>query len=147
MRFLSTGRTLLIAAVFIGILCAWLIVAWLDAILAPGAGGVWLALTVTIGGVAVRLRQKGTTSACTMGPRLRPLQVSCFGTIALGVHLLHATETGVLMAAIPILAAPWLPAACILGGVGGLAILSLGSDCRNAAFSGETSEEQRHGAT
>jgi hypothetical protein len=63
------------------------------------------------------------------------------------VHLLHAAETGLLTAAIPALAAPWLPAACIIGGVGGLAILSFGSDCRNTAFSGEPSEEQKRGVT
>ena len=73
--------------------------------------------------------------------------MSCFGAIALGVHLLRAAETGILAAAIPALAAPSLPAACIIGGVGGLAVLSFGSDCRNAAFSGEPSEEQQHGAT
>jgi hypothetical protein len=147
MRLLSAGRTPLIAVIFIGAVCSWAIVAWLDATLAPGAGGVWLALTVLIGGVAVRLRQGRTPSACATGPRLRPLQVSCFGAIALGVHLLHAAETGLLTAAIPALAAPWLPAACIIGGVGGLAILSFGSDCRNAAFSGEPSEEQKRGVT
>ena len=147
MRLFSTGHTPLIVAIIIGAMCAWVIIAWLDTTLVPGAGGVWLALTVLIGGVAVRLRQGRTPSACATGPRLRPLQVSCFGAIALGVHLLRAAETGILAAAIPALAAPWLPAACIIGGVGGLAILSFGSDCRNAAFSGEPSEEQQHGAT
>lgn len=148
MRVLSAGRIpLMIAVLIIGALCAWVIIVWLDATLAPGVGGVWLALTVMIGGVTVRLRQGRTAIACATGPRLRPLQVSCFGAIGLGVHLLHAAESGVLTAAVPVLAAPWLPAACILGGVGGLAILSFGSDCRNAAFSGEISEEQHHGAT
>ncbi len=147
MRLFSTGRTPLIVAIIIGTMCAWVIIAWLDATLAPGAGGVWLALTVVLGGVAVRLRQGHGAASCAVGSSLRPLQVSCFGAIALGVHLLHAAETGLLTAAIPVLAAPWLPAACILGGVGGLAILSFGSDCRNAAFSGEPSEEQKRGVT
>ena len=64
MRLFSTGRTPLIVAIIIGTMCAWVIIAWLDTTLAPGAGGVWLALTVLIGGVAVRLRQGRTPSAC-----------------------------------------------------------------------------------
>jgi hypothetical protein len=128
-----------------GVLAAWLIIGWLDASLAPGAGGAWLALTVLLGGVAVRLRQGRGAASCAVGPRLRPLQVSCFGAIALGVQLLHAAETGALLAALPILAAPWLPAACISGGVIGLAVLSFASDCRNAAYSGESLEDHERG--
>lgn len=136
------ARSVLIAA---GALVAWLIIGWLDAFLAPGAGGVWLALTVLLGGVAVRLRQGRSVASCAVGPRLRPLQVSCFGAIALGVQLLHAAETGALATALPVLATPWLPAACILGGVIGLAVLSFGSDCRNAAYSGESLEDHERG--
>lgn len=128
-----------------GAVAAWLVIGWLDTILAPGAGGVWLALTVLLGGLAVRLRQGYRALSCTTGPRLRPLQVSCFGAIALGVHLLHAAETGTLLTALPFLAAPWLPAACILGGVAGLAFLSVGSDCRDAAYSGESLEDRERG--
>lgn len=136
------ARSVLIAT---GAVVAWLVIGWLDAFLAPGAGGAWLALTVLIGGVAVRLRQGRSAASCAVGSRLRPLQVSCFGAIALGVQLLHAAETGALAAALPVLAAPWLPAACILGGVIGLAVLSFGSDCRNAAYSGESLEDHERG--
>ncbi len=128
-----------------GGLIAWLVIIWLDTVLVPGAGGVWLALTVLLSGVAVRLRQGCQAAACAAGPRLRPLQVSCFGAIAFGVQLLHAAETGALLAALPGLAAPWLPAASMLGGVIGLAVLSFGSDCRNAAYSGEPLEDHERG--
>lgn len=127
-----------------GGLVALPVIIWLDTVFIPGAGGVWLALTMLLGGVAVRLRQ-GRQAACAVGPRLRPLQVSCFGAMALGVHLLHAAETGALLAALPGLAAPWLPAASMLGGVIGLAVLSFGSDCRNAAYSGEPLEDHERG--
>ncbi len=136
---------ILFALIAAGALAAWLVIGWLDTSLAPGAGGVWLALTTLLGGVAVRLRQGRGTASCAVGPRLRPLQVSCFGAIALGVQLLHAAETGVLLATLPVLATSWLPAACILGGVIGLAVLSFGSDCRNAAYSGESLEDHERG--
>ncbi len=135
----------LFALIAAGGLVAWLVITWLDTVLVPGAGGVWLALTVLLGGVAVRLRQGRQAAACAVGPRLRPLQVSCFGAIALGVQLLHAAETGALLVALPGLAAPWLPAASMLGGVIGLAVLSFGSDCRNAAYSGEPLEDHERG--
>lgn len=131
--------------VVISAFATWVIIGWLDTLLAPGAGGVWLALTALFGGVAVRLRQRHETASCTVGPRLRPLQISCFGAIALGVQLLHAAETGALLVVLPFLAAPWLPAACMLGGVIGLAVLSFGSDCRNAAYSGESLEDHERG--
>lgn len=106
---------------------------------------MWLALTALLGGVAVRMRQGRGAASCTVGPRLRPLQISCFGAIALGVQLLHAADHGALLTTIPVLAAPWLPAACILGGVIGLAVLSFGSDCRNATYSGESLEDHERG--
>ncbi|MGB9754193.1 hypothetical protein [Roseiflexus castenholzii] len=140
-----TDWNILFALTAAGAFAAWQIIGWLDTFLAPGAGGVWLTLTVLLGGVAVRLRQRHEGASCTVRPRLRSLQVSCFGAIALGVQLLNAAETGTLLAALPFLAAPWLPAACILGGVVGLAVLSFGSDCRNAAYSGELSEDHERG--
>lgn len=143
----ASGRTSGLTLFIAGAVAAWLIVAWLDTALAPGAGGVWLATTILLGGIAVRLRQARQAASCATGPRLRPLQVSCFGAIAFGVHLLQHADAGALAAAFPLLAAPWLPPAFILGGVIGLAILSFGADCRDAAFSGASLEEREHGAS
>lgn len=123
---------------------AWLLVGWLDGVLAPGAGGIWLALTALLGGIAIRIRQGRPAQSCAWGPRLRPLQVSCFGAIALGVQLLQAAESGALLAALPFLALPWLAPLCILAGMAGLAGLSIASDCRDAEFSRGVLEEYEY---
>ncbi|NWG21639.1 MAG: hypothetical protein HXY39_15120 [Chloroflexi bacterium] len=136
-----------IILVFAGAIAAWFVLNWVNGLFAPGAGGIWLALTVLLGGIVIRLRQARPAASCAVGPRLRPLQVSCFAVIALGVQLLQAGENAPLMTIFPFLAVSWLPAVFILGGMIGLAALSVLSDCRDAAFSGASLEEREHGAS
>lgn len=118
-----------------GAVGAWAVVVLLNELLAPGAGLVWLAGTVILGGVAVRLRQRQDPS-CALGPRLQPLQVSCLGLMGLGVQCYHLAAAPAFAARYPFLAAPWLPTACIVGGVLGLGILSVFADCRDADLLG-----------
>lgn len=132
---LAVGRnTQWIPAVLLvggGAVLAGAVVALLDRLLTPGVGLVWLAGTAILGGVAVRLRQRQAPS-CSLGPRLQPLQVSCLGLLGLGVQCYHMAAVPMFAARYPLLAAPWLPAACIVGGVLGLGVLSVFADCRDA---------------
>lgn len=114
-----------------GAVIAGALVVLLDTLLLPGVGLVWLAGTVIIGGVAVRLRQ-GQAPSCALGSRLQPLQVSCLGLIGLGVQLFHLAAVPAFAVRYPLLAAAWVPASCIVGGVLGLGILSVFADCRDA---------------
>lgn len=116
-------------------LAAWAGVVALDRLIVAGAGLVWLSGTVILGGVAVRLRQ-GRAASCALGPRLQPLQVSCLGLLGLGVQAYHMAGSPLFAARLPLLAAPWLPAACIVGGVAGLGVLSVFADCRDAELRG-----------
>jgi hypothetical protein len=110
---------------------SWAVIVLLNSLLAHGVGLVWLASTVILGGVAVRLRQGGGSS-CALGPRLQPLQVSCLGLLGLGVQLYQLADAPIFLARYPLLAAHWLPTASIVGGVLGLGILSTFADCRDA---------------
>lgn len=118
-----------------GAALTWGVVVLLDRLLAPGVGLVWLAGTTILGGVAVRLRQ-GIGSSCALGPRLQPLQVSCLGLLGLGVQCYHLGAVPAFAARYPFLASPWLPTACIVGGVLGLGVLSVFGDCRDAELRG-----------
>lgn len=120
--------TLLISG---GAVLAGAVVVLLNTLLVPGAGLVWLAGTVIIGGVAVRLRQ-GKATSCSLGPRLQPLQVSCLALLGLGVQCYHLAAVPAFAARYPLLAASWVPTACIIGGVLGLGVLSVFADCRDA---------------
>lgn len=110
---------------------------WLDQNIAAGLGALVVTLAIGLGGVVVRLSRIGRTAAtCVTGPRLGPLQVSSLALIALGVQCFHAAESGgALPALLPILGEPLLAPICIGAGVGGLAILSLFSTCRDEALS------------
>jgi hypothetical protein len=114
------------------------IVIWLERARAPGAGGLWLAATVALGGVGVDLarRRHGVGATCATGPRLRPLQVSGLALQAVGIILYQSAQSEAFTAALPALTAPWMPVACIVGGVLALGIISTTSDCRDAELRG-----------
>lgn len=115
MKFPRRIAALALAIAALGV--AWLLVGWFDAGLAPGAGGIWLALMALLGGIAIHVRQGRLAQSCALEPRLRLLQVSCFGAIALGVQLLQVAESGAVITALPFLALPWLAPVCILAGL------------------------------
>lgn len=135
---LSRGRQIVVGtAALVAAALAWLVVRWVDRALAPGLGLPALTVIVALGGVAWHLRaRRATALSCATGPRLRPLQVSSLALMALGVQLLHAAEAPAAVAALPLLAAPWLGPAFILAGVGGLGWLSLSATCRDEALGG-----------
>lgn len=114
------------------------VIVWLERTVAPGSGGLWLALTAVLGGIGVELAQRrhGKGATCLPGPRMQPLQVSCLALQATGVLLYHSAQNAIFAATFPILTATWLPLACILGGVLGLGILSISGSCRDADFAG-----------
>ncbi|MGQ9927464.1 MAG: hypothetical protein ACUVS4_11390 [Chloroflexaceae bacterium] len=121
-----------------GVIGAIAIIVWLERSLAPGAGWIWLALTTALGGGAVALlrRVRGQGLSCALGPRLRPLQVSGLALQALGALLFHYGQYPVFQAALPLLAAPWLPLACVVCGLLVLGAVSITGDCRDAELRG-----------
>jgi hypothetical protein len=121
-----------------GLIGAIAIIVWLEQGLAPGAGWTWLALTTALGGgaVAVLRRVRGQGLSCALGPRLRPLQVSGLALQALGALLFHYGQHPAFQAALPPLAAPWLPLACVVGGLLVLGVVSITGDCRDAELRG-----------
>lgn len=122
----------------LGLIEATAIIVWLEQGLAPGAGWVWLALTTALGGAAVALlrRVRGQALSCALGPRLRPLQVSGLALQALGALLFHYGQNAAFQTALPPLAAPWLPLACVLSGLLVLGLVSITGDCRDAELRG-----------
>jgi hypothetical protein len=95
-------------------------------------------LALALAGVVWHLLDQREAPSCALGPRLRPLQVSCLALIGVGVQVFHAVEeASPLLQAGPWLATPLLAPACMLGGVVGLGILSMWSDCRDQLLSGE----------
>ncbi len=122
----------------LGVIGAGVIVAWLERRLAPGAGWIWLTLTVALGGAGVALlrRIRGQGLSCALGPRLRPLQVSGLALQALGALLFHYAQNPAFQGALPLLAAPWLPLACVLSGLLVLGLVSISADCRDAELRG-----------
>lgn len=121
-----------------GLVVAVAIIVWLERGLAPGAGWVWLALTTALGGAAVALlrRVRSQELSCALGPRLRPLQVSGLALQALGALLFHYGQNPAFQAALPPLAAPWLPLVCVLSGLLVLGVVSITGDCRDAELRG-----------
>jgi len=122
----------------LGLVAAVLIIGWLEQRLAPGAGWVWLVATIAFGGVGVDLlrRRAGHGISCAIRPRIRPLQVSGLALQVLGVVLYHYGQQPAFQAALPALAAPWLPLLCIVGGLITLGLVSIASDCRDAELRG-----------
>ncbi len=120
---------------WIGAIIAGLIISVaLETLLGPGGGGMGIALSVFSGGVVAHWRQRAAISCRIDGPRLRPLQVSAFALMALGVQWYHWQGKGAvatLSAAWPPLGVTWIPLALVIGGVGWLALLSVGNDCRD----------------
>jgi hypothetical protein len=114
------------------------VVIWLERAYVPGVGWLWLALSVTFGGIGVALlrRRAGRGAACTPGPRLSPLQVSFLALQVVGVVLYHNAQNAQFRAAFPALSAGWLPLLCIVGGVLGLGILSINGACRDVDLEG-----------
>jgi hypothetical protein len=127
----------------------WMIAAAAATLVAAGlasraiAGSGMIAATLTLVGIGVvwRLLAEQQHAHCAVGPQIRPLRASSLALIALGVQIYHAVE-----AADPIvMAIPWLATApvapvCMLGGVAGLAILSLSSDCRDEQLAAGSSQ-------
>lgn len=109
---------------------------WLERQFAPGVGWIWLTLTIAIGGVAITLRQglRGRQAVCTLGPHLHPLQVSGLSLQALGALLFHYAQHPAFQTTLPLLTAPWVPLACVLGGLLILGLVSVTGDCRDAAL-------------
>lgn len=114
------------------------VVVGLERAYAPGAGGLWLALTTVFGGIGVELarRRAGKGAICRPGPRVSPLQVSCLALQAVGIILYHNAQNPLFRAAFPALTEAWIPLACILGGVLGLGVLSVSGSCRDADLAG-----------
>lgn len=118
----------------------------LELALGAGGGGMGVALSVIGSGVIVHLRQRAAVSCRIAGPRLRPLQVSAFGLIGLGVQWYQLQGSGAvatLSACWPALGAPWIPLALVVAGVGWLAFLSVGSDCRDEQLLAAMGEGER----
>ncbi|WP_298821079.1 hypothetical protein [Chloroflexus sp.] len=129
----------------VAIIAGLLLAAGLELSLGAGGGGMGVALSLVGGGIVAHWRRRTTLLCRIDGPRLRPLQISAFGLMALGVQWYHWQGQGAvaaLSAVWPLLGSGWLPLALVVAGVGWLALLSVGSDCRDEqllAAMGETS--------
>jgi hypothetical protein len=122
-----------------GVLAAWIVAGALDRTFAAGFGGIWLTLTILLGGVAVHVRAR-STPACATTPRLQPLQVSGLAALTLGVQFLRAAETPELLTLLPLLQSPWPAYLCIGGGLAILAWRSLFATCRDTALRGQAGD-------
>ncbi|MEF3272816.1 MAG: hypothetical protein K6356_00190 [Chloroflexus sp.] len=118
----------------LAIIAGGLIATGLELALGNGGGGIGIALSVIGGGLITHWRQRSAISCRVGGPRLRPLQISAFGLMGLGVqwYQLHGDGAVATLSAVwSGLAAPWIAPALVSAGVGWLALLSIGSDCRD----------------
>lgn len=128
------------------VIAGMLVAIGLELALGPGGGGMGVALSLIGGGVIAHMRQRSAISCRIDGPRLRPLQVSAFGLMGLGVqwYQLHGSGAVATLSAFwPALGASWLPLALVVAGVGWLAFLSVGSDCRDEQLLAAMGERER----
>jgi hypothetical protein len=110
----------------------WLVVAWADRSIVPGAG--WLLVTglVLVGGIPYHIYQqrRNGSAACSTRPRLSPLQISSLAAQALGVQLLWPAGSSEFAVALPFLSWSGWPYVFIAAGLLGLAWSSLSCDNR-----------------
>ncbi|ACL23756.1 hypothetical protein [Chloroflexus aggregans] len=117
-----------------------------ESLLGVGGAGLAIAMSVIAGGIVTHWRQRDTISCRINGPRLRPLQVSAFGLMGLGVvcYQLHGGGAiATLSAQWPIVGASWVPLVLVAAGVGWLGFLSIGSDCRDEQLLAAMGERER----